>query len=144
MGGRCQKCFEELILKFPKFELVQEARYGLGYALQNQDKLDEAKAIYEQVTKATNTETAAKSRFMIGECAFKQKKHQQAIEHFLEAALAYPYEEYQALGYFEAGRCFIALDDKPKALDALRTVVKKFPKHPQAKNAAKLIADLSK
>ena len=46
--------------------------------------------------------------------------------------------------YFEAGRCFIALDDKPKALDALRTVVKKFPKHPQAKNAEKLIADLSK
>ena len=81
---------------------------------------------------------------MIGECAFRQKKHRQAVEHFLEAALAYPYEEYQALGYFEAGRCFIALEDKPKALDALRTVVKKYPKHPRAKDAAKLIADLEK
>jgi TolA-binding protein len=139
-----QKCYEELIHQFPMFKLLQEARYGLGWALQNQDKLDEAKAMYEQVTKATTTETAAKSRFMIGECAFRQKKHKEAIEHFLEAALAYPYEEWQALGHFEAGRCFIALSDTPKALDELEIVVKKFPKHVRAKDAAKLIADLKK
>jgi TolA-binding protein len=137
-----QKCFEELIRQFPNFPLIQEGRYGLGWALQNQGKLDEARVVYEQVTKATSSETAAKSRFMIGECAFRQKKHREAIEHFLEAALAYPYEEWQALGHYEAGRCFITLKDTPKALDALETVVKKFPKHARAKDAAKLIADL--
>jgi TolA-binding protein len=139
-----QKCFEELIRKYPRFKLLQEAKYGLGWALQNQNKLKEAVAVYEQVTKATRTETAAKSRFMIGECAFRQKKHKEAVEHFLEAALAYPYPEWQALGYFEAGRCFIALKDRPKALDALKTVVKKFPRHPRAKDAARLIVDLKK
>jgi TolA-binding protein len=139
-----QKSYEELIRQFPKFKLLQEARYGLGWALQNQNKLAEAKAVYEKVTKATSTETAAKSRFMIGECAFRQKKHKEAVEHFLEAALAYPYPEWRALAYYEAGRCFIALKDRPKALDALRTVVKKFPKHARAKDAAKLIADLTK
>jgi TolA-binding protein len=139
-----QKCYEELIRRFPRFKLIQEARYGLGWALQNQNKLDEARAVYEKVTRATSTETAAKSRFMIGECAFRQKKYQEAVDHFLEAALAYPYAEWQALGYFEAGRCFIALKDRPKALDALGTVVKKFPKHARAKDAAKLIADLKK
>ena len=35
---------------------------------------------------------------MIGEIAFRQKKHKDAVEHFLEAALGYPYEEWQALG----------------------------------------------
>jgi TolA-binding protein len=139
-----QKCYEELIRLFPKFKLVQEARYGLGWALQNQDKLDEARAVYEQVTKATSTETAAKSRFMIGECAFRQKKHREAIEHFLEVAVAYPYPQWQALGYFEAGRCFMALKDRPRALDALETVVKKYPKHARAKDAARLIAELKK
>jgi TolA-binding protein len=139
-----QKCFEEVIRRFPRFRLIQEARYGLGWALQNQNKLGEARAVYEKITRATSTETAAKSRFMIGECAFRQKKYQEAVEHFLEAALAYRYPEWQALGYFEAGRCFIALKDKPKALDALGTVVKKFPKHARAKDAAKLIADLKK
>src|SRR5207302_1167729 len=34
-----RKCYEELIRQFPDFELVQEARYGLGWALQNQGKL---------------------------------------------------------------------------------------------------------
>src|SRR5262249_36868437 len=137
-----QKCFEELIRDFPDFKLIQEARYGLAWALQNQEKFDEARANYEKVTKATNTETAAKSRFMIGECAFRQKKYQEAVEHFLEAALGYPYEEWQALGHFEAGRCFLALKDNARALEELETVVKKFPKHPRAKDAAKLIADL--
>jgi TolA-binding protein len=139
-----QKCYEELVRQFPAFPLLQEARYGLGWALQNQDRLDEARAVYEQITKATSTETAAKARFMIGECAFRQKKHKEAVEHFLEAALAYPYEEWQALGHFEAGRCFIALEDTPRALDELGTVVKKFPKHPRARDAARLIADLQK
>src|SRR5205085_5048633 len=129
-----QKAYAALIEQFPNFELIQEARYGVGWALQNQDKLEEARAVYEQVTKATNTETAAKSRFMIGECAFRQKKHREAVEHFLEAALAYPYEEWRALGHYEAGRCFIALKDTPKALDELETVVKKYPKHPRAKD----------
>jgi TolA-binding protein len=139
-----QKCYEELLRRFPRFKLLQEARYGLGLALQNQGKLDEARAVYEKVTKATATETAAKSRFMIGECAFRQKKYQQAIEHFLEAALAYPYEEWQALGHYEAGRCFLALKDPSRARVELKTVVKKFPRHPRAKDAARLIADLEK
>ena len=139
-----RKCYEELIRQFPDFKLIQEARYGLGWALQNQDKLSEAAAVYEALTKATSTETAAKSRFMIGECAFRQKKYQEAVEHFLEAALGYPYPEWQALGHFEAGRCFLALKDTPRALEELETVVKKFPKHPRAKDAAKLIEDVKK
>src|SRR5262249_31092648 len=49
-----QKHYEELIRRFPRFKLLQEARYGLGWALQNQGKLDEARVIYEQVTKATS------------------------------------------------------------------------------------------
>ena len=139
-----QKCFEDLIRQFPDFKLIQEARYGLGWALQNQEKLADARAVYEQVTKATNSEIAAKSRFMIGECAFQQKKYEEAVEAFLEAAIGYPYEEWQALGHFEAGRCFIELKDTKKALDELETVVKKYPKHARAKDAAKLIAELKK
>lgn len=139
-----QKSYTALIEQFPTFDLLQEARYGMGLALQNQDKLEEARALYEQVTKAVNTETAAKSRFMIGEIAFSQKKHKEAVEHFLEAALGYPYPEWQALGYFEAGRCFVELKEPKKAVEMLETLVKKFPNHPRAKDAASLIADLKK
>ena len=137
-----QQHYAELIQKFPAFEQINEARYGLGWALQNQEKLAEARTAYEEVTKATDTETAAKSRFMIGECAFREKKYQEAIEHFLEAAVGYPYEEWQALGHFEVGRCFIELMDKAQAIAALETVVAQYPNHPKAQDAAKLIASL--
>jgi TolA-binding protein len=137
-----QAGFAALIQQFPAFELVNEARYGLGYALQKQNKLDEASATYLLITKSTDTETAAKSRFMMGEIAFSQKNYKDAIEHFLEAAVGYPYEEWQALGYFEAGRCFIELKETTKAKETLEMVVAKFPKHPKAKEAAVLIATL--
>ncbi|MCP4169941.1 MAG: tetratricopeptide repeat protein, partial [Fuerstiella sp.] len=122
-----QKHFETLTKQFPKFEQVSEAWYGLGFALQNQNQLDQAMQMYDRVTKETNTESAAKARFMMGECAFAQKKYDIAWEHFLEAALGYPYPEWQALGHFEAGRCFIELKMPDKARESLQTVVDQFP-----------------
>ena len=137
-----QKHFEALTKQFPKFEQVSEAWYGLGFALQNQNQLDQAMQMYDRVTKETNTESAAKARFMMGECAFAQKKYDVAWEHFLEAALGYPYPEWQALGHFEAGRCFIELKMTDKARESLQTVVDRFPEHVRAKDAAKLLAGL--
>ncbi|MDA1229468.1 MAG: tetratricopeptide repeat protein, partial [Planctomycetota bacterium] len=138
----CQQFFDALTKQFPKFEQISEARYGLGFAMQNQNQLDQAIPIYEQVTRETNTETAAKARFMMGECAFAQKKFDVAWQHFLESALGYPYPEWQALGQFEAGRCFIELKMLDKARESLQTVVEKFPDHARAKDAATLLAGL--
>ncbi len=137
-----QKHFEALTKQFPEFEQVSEAWYGLGFALQNQNHLDQAMQMYDRVTKETNTESAAKARFMMGECAFAQKKYDVAWEHFLEAALGYPYPEWQALGHFEAGRCFIELKMPDKARESLQIVVDRFPEHVRAKDAAKLLAGL--
>lgn len=136
--------YRSLLEKFPTFELRSEARYGLGWALQNEEKLDEARQIYEQVAKETETETAAKSRFMIGECDFREKRYEEAIESFLTVALGYPYDEWQGLGYFEAGRCFMELNNTAKAIDMLETVVRKYPKHAKAKDAAGLLDRLKK
>ena len=137
-----QQHFLALIQQFPKYELVSEARYGLGLALQMQQKLDEAKAVYEQVTKETNTETAARSRFMIGECAFAQKKFDEAIEHFVAAATGYPYPHWQAEANFELGRCFIETKRNDQAKETLTALVKDHPQHARAKDAASLLATL--
>ena len=51
-------------------------------------------------------------------------------------------EEWQALAQFEAGRCFVELDKKPQAINALQTVINKHPDHPKAKDAAALINKL--
>ena len=137
-----QAHFAALIEQFPKYELVHEARYGLGLALQMQEKLDEAKAVYEKVTIDTDTEAAAKSRYMIGEIAFAQKKYSEAIEHFVLTATGYAYEQWQGEANYEMARCFIELKMPEQARDALETVVKKFPKHARAQGGGGVVGDV--
>lgn len=137
-----QAFFQTLLDKYPKFEQRSEARFGLGFALQSQSQFEAARKVYEQVTKETDTETAAKARFMMGECSFAEKKYGEAVEHYLEAAIGYPYEEWRAMGHFGAGRCFVELKDAAKARESLETVIKKYPQHARAKDAAALLATL--
>ena len=139
-----QKHYSELTTQFPKFEQLSDARYGLGWAIQNQGNLPLARTTYELVTKETETEAAAKARFMIGELSFGEKKYEEAIEHFLLVAVGYPFKEWQALARFETGRCFIELGKKKKAIESLQVVVDKHPQHAKAKLATALLTDLKK
>ncbi len=139
---QAQTHFTAVTQQFPQFEQVHEARYGLAFALQNQNQFDPAKAAYLQVTKDTRTETAAKARFMMGQCALAAKNFPEATEHFLEAAFGYPYEEWQCQSHFEAAKCLIELKEPAKARESLETVTKRFPNHARAKEATALLATL--
>ncbi|NQU19895.1 MAG: tetratricopeptide repeat protein [Candidatus Nealsonbacteria bacterium] len=137
-----QKHFETLIAQFAKYPQVSDARYGLGVALNRQQKRTEAKAAFEQVTEETETETAARARYMIGEIAFVEKKYEDAVVEFLTVAAGYPYKQWQARAQLEAGRCLIALGRKEKAATTLQVVVDKYSDQPEAQDAAKLIQSL--
>ena len=127
---------------FPEFELKPEARYGVGWALQQQNKLVEAIPYYEKVTEETETETAAKARFMIGECYFAQKNHKEATKHFLKAAFAYGHKEWSAMAWFEAARCFEVLKDVAQAKNCYQQMIDKFPDHPKVVDAKKRLGEL--
>ena len=137
-----QRFFETLTRDFPKFEQLHDARYGLAFAQQNQGRLDDARSLYEQVAKTTDSETAAKARFMLGEVAFAQKKFEDAIEQYVAVTSGYPYKQWQALAQFEIGRCFVSLGKSQKAIEAFKTVVDKYPDHAKAQDAARMIAEL--
>jgi TolA-binding protein len=139
-----QTYFQRILEQFPKFPQSAEAQYGIAYALQQQGQLDRAIEVYNQVTKSTETETAAKSRFMIGEIKFGQKQYEDAIEHFLTVTVGYPYESWQALARFEAARCFMELGDKTNATNLLRELLEKNANHPRIADAKKMLDDLSK
>jgi TolA-binding protein len=126
---------------FPK---LAETRYGVAFAVQQQGELDSALEIYEQVTQQTETETAAKARFMIGEIEFGRKKFENAIEHFLLVTVGYPYESWQALARLETARCFVELGDKERAVRTLREMIEKHPQHTRAIDAKKMLEDLTK
>ncbi len=126
---------------FPDFELKPEARYGVGWALQQQIKLAEAIPYYEKVTEETDTETAAKARFMIGECYFAQKNHKEASKHFLKAAFAYGHKEWSAMAWFEAARCFEVLKDVDQAKNCYQQMIEKFPDHAKIADAKKRLGE---
>ncbi|MBM79443.1 MAG: hypothetical protein CMJ78_02465 [Planctomycetaceae bacterium] len=136
------KFYRQILANYSEFEQTPEARYGLGWALHNQGELDEAVKLYEKVTEETQTETAAKARFMIGEVCFAQKKHKDAIKHFLRTVFAYNHDDWSPLAHFEAGRCFEVTKDVAKALAQYKIVVEKYPNHAKAKLAQQRIAAL--
>ncbi len=134
--------YDTLIKQFPKFEQVDEARYGHAWALQNQNQLDPALVVLATIPKGRNTETAAKACFMMGECKFAQKKYGDAVVHFVEVVEGYSFKEWQALSLFELGRCFVELDEKDQARETLAQLVKEHPTHARAKDATALLASL--
>ncbi len=136
------KFHQKVLAEFPDFELLPEARYGVGWALQQQGKLAEAMPFYEKVTEETDTETAAKARFMIGECCFAEKQHKEATKHFLKAAFAYGHKEWSAMAWFEAGRCFEVLRDIPQAKNCYQQMIEKFPDHAKVADAKKRLSEL--
>jgi TolA-binding protein len=136
------KFHQQVLQQFPKFELRPEARYGVGWALQQQQKFGDAIKQYELVTEETDTETAAKARFMIGECYFAQKDHKEATKHFLKAAFAYGHKEWSAMAFFEAARCFEVLRDLEQAKNCYQQMIEKYPNHPKTTDAKKRLAVL--
>jgi TolA-binding protein len=139
-----EKRYRAVIDQFPKFDLVSDARYGLAVAAQNQGKAGEARTLYEQIVKESQSETAAKARFMLGELAVADHKYADAIEQHLLVATTYPYKDWQALARFEMGRCYMALGEKAKAMAAYQLVVDRYADHPKAAEAAKLLQELKR
>ncbi|NQT36608.1 MAG: tetratricopeptide repeat protein [Planctomycetes bacterium] len=140
----CEKYFKSVLEEFAEFPQTQEARYGLGFAMQRQNRLSEAKEVYQQVIEAKRiNDTTARAHFMLGEIAFAEKKYDEAVDLFFEVAASYPFDKWQAKARYEAGRCFIELDQKEKAKAAFRIVIDRFGKSPEAENAARLLDELT-
>ncbi len=134
--------FEELLAAYPQFDRRADAHYGLGLAWQNREQFSRAIASYEQAVKETDTETAARAQFMIGECLFAEKKHEEAAVQFLKAAYGYPYEEWAGNAHYEAARCFEILKQPDQARRSYQILAEKLPGHPRAGPAAERLKDL--
>jgi len=137
-----ERCYDALIQNFPEFDRIEDARYGLGRALQMQDKQEEAVKVFQAVAKGDG-EPAAKARFMLGEIAFGQDRYEDAIDHFLLAG-GYPYKQWQVESQFEIGRCLMEMKQNDKAIAAFERLIGAHGDHPKAKQAEQLIEVLKK
>lgn len=122
-----RQCNEAVVQRFAAGQWADEARYGVGWCLQNQKRYDEAANAYAEVTKRTAAEVAAKAQYNVGVCRGEQKKTPEAVKALQAVAYVYDYPEWSAAAWYQAGVVQAAADKKDDAAEAWRRVVKDYP-----------------
>jgi len=123
-----RQAHEQSLSRFPQSTWVNDARYGIGWAWQNQKQYDQAVNIYNQMIASTAAEVAARAQLNIGLCRLEQKKYIESANAFLIVSTTYDYPELTAASLTEAARAYAGLKEHAKAERLLRRVLKDHPK----------------
>lgn len=105
-----------------------DARYGMGWALQNQGRFDEAVNQYAQLTQKATDERAGRAHLQIGLCRAAQKRWEDAGKAFATVYYGYDLPDLKFAAMIEHAR---VLSEEKKPADAtklLERVLKDAPK----------------
>lgn len=122
-----RQALETLVSRHPQSAWNDEARYGIGWAWQNQRQFDQAVGAYQQVVARTTSEVAARAQLQIGLCRLEQNRHSEAANALLVVPFTYDYPEWNAVALCEASRAFVALKQPEQAGRLLDRVLKDHP-----------------
>jgi tetratricopeptide (TPR) repeat protein len=138
----CQATYENLISRFGGSKWLPEARFGIGWALQQAKQFDRAIEAYTDVTRRTSSEIAARAQLQIGLCRSEQKRWQDAVNELLVVPGTYDYAEWAASASLEAGKALVELKQSAQARDILQRVVRDHPGTEWAQQAQKRLAEI--
>jgi len=139
----CERAFSDWLERFGKEEAWYQARFGVGWALENQGKHRRAIDAYRKVVERHQGPTAARAQFQIGECLFAMKKFEDAASEFMKVDILYAYPEWSAGALFEAGRCFEESGKTGEARTQFKTVVERHAGTRWAAMAESRLKDLA-
>ncbi len=126
------KTNQAFLQKYPSDSFAYRAEFGVGWALENQKKYDDARAAYQKVTAASNGETAARAQFQTGETYLAEQKFEQAVPALLAVDDVYAYPKWSARALFEAGRAFEQLKQPEQATQQYTQLISKYKDAPEA------------
>jgi cellulose synthase operon protein C len=130
-----RQAHEQVAARFGNSPWVHEARYGVGWAWQNQKQFDNAVNAYAQVTAGTTAEIAARAQLQTGVCRLEQKRYPEAATALLVVPFTYDYPELSAVALVEAARTFSEMKQQDQAAKLLQRVIKDHPESQWAKVA---------
>jgi TolA-binding protein len=140
---RARDAYQRLMKRFGKGPWAAEARYGIGFAWQNEKEYDKAVAAYTHLTRTSSGEIAAKAQFQIGLCRRAQKRYGDAAAAFLVVSLTYDYPEWSAAGLCEAARTLVIEKKHRQAEKLLRRVIQEHPRSKWAEVAREKLQELT-
>lgn len=117
---------EAFLKDHPKDALAYRAHFGVGWAAENLRKFDAARAAYAKAISATNTETAARAQFQIGETYCDEGNFEKAVPALLAVADVYAYPKWSARALLEAGRASEHLKQPDRARQYYGDVIAKY------------------
>jgi TolA-binding protein len=137
-----RQAHEQAAARFPQSPWVHEARYGMGWALQNKGDYDPAVNAYTQVAQAVANELGARAQLNIGLCRLAQKRYPEASTALLVVPFTYDYPQLNALALLEAARALYEDKKKDQAIKLLERVIRDHPQTEQADAARKRLEEL--
>lgn len=131
------KTYQQFSEAHPKSEFLHLATFGIGWANEQLKKYDEARAWYGKTIEKTNTETAARAQFQIGETHFAEKNFELAAKELLKVEIVYAYPSWSAKALYEAGQAFEQLDQIDEARAQYERCVQNYAKEAAAELSKK-------
>jgi cellulose synthase operon protein C len=101
-----RQALEKLVGQFGGSPWAADARYGIGWAYQQQQNYEAAVKAYQQAADQKAGELAAKAQLQIGLCRLEQKRYADAANAFMIVPTTYDYPELTAAALFEAARAY--------------------------------------
>ena len=134
--------FGQFLQKYPQDKSAYAAHFGIGFAQESRKQYAPARASYEKVIALTNTETAARAQFQIGETYAAEGKFEQAVPALLAVEDVYDYPKWSAKALLEAGRVFEEMKQNDDAREQYGLLVQKYKEAPEAKAAQERLTAL--
>jgi TolA-binding protein len=138
-----RQAYEQVVGRFGNGPWAHEARYGIGWAHQNQGRYDDAVNAYTQVTKAAASELGARAQLNVGLCRLAQKRYADASTALLVVPYTYDYPHLSAIALVEAARAFAENKQKDQAIKLLKRVLRDHPDTAAAEAARKRLQELT-
>ena len=142
--SQSEEVFGRYLDRFADSQVWFQARFGMGWARENQGRHDEAIDAYRQVVNRHQGPTAARAQFQIGECLFAKKDYDNAIRELLKVDILYAHPQWSAAALYEAGRCFEALSQLGQARRQFTQVAEKYDQTRWAQLAATRLTELAR
>jgi len=127
--------FSKALAEYPKSAVGDEMRLGLGTALLRIGAYEDAERELRAVIRATETVTAARAQYGLGEIRFARKDYSAAGREFLKVAILYGYDEWKRKALLMAARSYDKAGDAQRAGRYCDELIKAFPKSAEAGEA---------
>jgi len=121
--------YREFLRRFGESKWLRNAQFGLGYALENSDKHQEAIVEYGKLfldAKRIDLWTV-RGRFQTGECYFNLQQYEKAVAEFVNIEINFKkYPSWRAKSVLEMGRVLLAQKKREDAVQRFKEVITRY------------------